>query len=212
MNYNTYLFDFDGTLVDSMPAYVSAVQKILDKYNIKYGDDLIKIITPLGGDGTAEYFQSIGVNESKEDILKMIGEYVYVEYLHNIETKKYVSETLEKLKGKGAQLSILTACPHVLLDPCLERLGIKKFFTNIWSSDDFKTSKTDVELYRIIADKLGKPAGEVIFFDDNLNALKTAKTAGFSVCGVFDEASGDCVEEIKNIADYYIYDFSEIKE
>ncbi len=212
MKYDTYLFDFDGTLVDSMPAYVSAVQKILDKYNIKYEDDIIRIITPLGSDGTAEYFRSIGVNETKEEILKMIGEYVYVEYMHNIEAKKDVVSTLEKLKETGTQLSILTACPHILLDPCLERLGIRELFTNIWSSDDFETSKNDVELYRIIAGKSGKPAGQIIFFDDNLNALKTAKTAGLNVCGVFDEASSDCINDIKAVADYYVYNISELFE
>ena len=48
MKYKTYLFDFDGTLVDSMPAYISVMLRILDENNIKYESDIIKIITPLG--------------------------------------------------------------------------------------------------------------------------------------------------------------------
>ena len=44
----TYLFDFDGTLVDSMPTYVSVMLRILDENNIKYSSDIVKIITPLG--------------------------------------------------------------------------------------------------------------------------------------------------------------------
>lgn len=52
----TYLFDFDGTLVDSMPTYVSAMLRILDENNITYGDDIVKIITPLGLGGAADYF------------------------------------------------------------------------------------------------------------------------------------------------------------
>ena len=35
MNFNTYLFDFDGTLVDSMPSYIAAMLRILDENNIK---------------------------------------------------------------------------------------------------------------------------------------------------------------------------------
>jgi beta-phosphoglucomutase-like phosphatase (HAD superfamily) len=50
----TYLFDFDGTLVDSMPTFISGVLKELDKNNCVYGEDIIKIITPLGFNGTAE--------------------------------------------------------------------------------------------------------------------------------------------------------------
>ena len=51
-----YLFDFDGTLVDSMPVYVSSMLRILDENNIKYSNDITKTITPLGVLGTAEYF------------------------------------------------------------------------------------------------------------------------------------------------------------
>ena len=32
----TYLFDFDGTLVDSMPTYITAMLRILDENNISY--------------------------------------------------------------------------------------------------------------------------------------------------------------------------------
>ena len=49
----TYLFDFDGTLVDSMPSYTAAMLRILDEEGISYGPDIIKIITPLGLNGTA---------------------------------------------------------------------------------------------------------------------------------------------------------------
>ena len=55
-----YLFDFDGTLVDSMPSFASVMLRVLDEYNIEYGNDIIKIITPLGYHGTAEYFRKLG--------------------------------------------------------------------------------------------------------------------------------------------------------
>ena len=42
----TFLFDFDGTLVDSMPSYVSVMLRILDEEGIPYGKDIVKIITP----------------------------------------------------------------------------------------------------------------------------------------------------------------------
>ena len=63
-----WLFDFDGTLVDSMGYWADAMVSMLDKYNIKYGDDIISIITPLGTKGTVKYFQSLGLDSSEEDI------------------------------------------------------------------------------------------------------------------------------------------------
>ena len=51
---NTYLFDFDGTLVDSMPTYAALMLNLLKEYNIPHTPDIIKTTTPLGYHGTAE--------------------------------------------------------------------------------------------------------------------------------------------------------------
>ena len=53
--YKYYLFDFDGTLVDSMPYYAKAMLQILDENGISYPEDIVKTITPLGYGGTADY-------------------------------------------------------------------------------------------------------------------------------------------------------------
>ena len=207
----TYLFDFDGTLVDSMPAYVSIMKRILDENNISYDKDLIKIITPLGFIKTAEYFsKELGLNVPIEELISTMGKMAINEYTYNIPAKSNVEMVLKKLKEEGVSLNVLTASPHLTLDPCLKRLGIYELFDNVWSCDDFNTTKADPEIYRMAAKKLGKNVEDVLFFDDNYNADKTAVDAGMKVCGVYDETSEEYVDEIKNICDYYIYDFSEI--
>ena len=210
MKYTTYLFDFDGTLVDSMPTYASLMLRILDENSISYGDDIVKIITPLGYHGTAEYFIKLGLNKSKEELVATMNAYAIEEYTHHIPAKENVIDVLKKLKEKGADLNVLTASPHSMLDVCLKRLGIYDIFTNVWSCDDFNTTKANPDIYKMAAEKLGKPISEILFLDDNYNADKTAKQAGMSVCGVYDSFSDEYVSDIKNITDHYIYDFSEL--
>lgn len=208
---NKYLFDFDGTLVDSMPTFIGMMKRILDENNISYGEDLIKIITPLGYKGTAIYFkEKLGIKLSLEEIAALMTKYAIEEYTQNIPAKNNVVKTLEALKSRGAGLNILTASPHFMLDPCLKRLDIYDIFDNVWSCDDFETSKADPNIYVMAAEKIGVPVGEVLFLDDNINADKTAKEAGMKVCGVYDESSADCEDEIRSVADYYIRDFSEL--
>ena len=175
-----------------------------------YEDDIVKIITPLGYAGTAKYFQQLGVPMSKDKMIKQMNEYIYEDYLYSIPEKSNVISTLETLKKNGADLNVLTASPHMVLDSCLKRLGIFDLFTNVWSCDDFSTTKANPEIYIKVAEKLGKPVGEILFLDDNYNADKTAKIAGMKVCGVFDKSSADYVDDIKTITDHYIYDFSEL--
>ncbi len=212
MKFKTYLFDFDGTLVDSMPSFISVILRILDENNIKYENDIVKTITPLGYLGTAKYFKELGVSLPEEELVSLMMQYAYNEYAHNIPAKANVITTLKKLKQQGADLNILTASPHLVLDVCLKRLEIFDIFTNVWSCDDFNTTKSDTKIYKMAADKIGKPVEEILFLDDNYNADKTAKSAGMTVCGVYDSSSDDYIRDIKSITDYYIYDFSELLE
>ncbi len=207
---NTYLFDFDGTLVDSMPTYVSAMLRILDENHITYGDDIVKIITPLGLGGAADYFFTLGITEPKPQLLQRMKDYMMDGYLYHIPAKSNVIPVLKELKAKGASLNVLTASPHDTLDPCLKRLGIFDIFDNVWSCEDFGTTKADPNIYVMAAEKMGKTVIEVLFLDDNLNADKTAKAAGMPVCGVYDPSSDEYTQQIKDATDFYIYDFAEL--
>ena len=209
-NIKTYLFDFDGTLVDSMPTYVSAMLRILDENGISYDKDIVKIITPLGLIGTAEYFVKLGIDKSKEEIILLMKEYMAEAYFYHIPAKNNVISVLKELKKKGCNLNVLAASPHITLDACLKRLGIYDLFTNVWSCDDFHTTKADPDIYRMAAEQIGESIENILFLDDNFNADKTAKLAGMLVCGVYDDSSKDYVDDIKGITDYYIYNFEEL--
>lgn len=206
----TFLFDFDGTLVDSMPTFVSVMLRILDERNIKYGEDIVKIITPLGYRGTAEYFCTLGVKESVDELVEIMNTYARYEYENNIPAKEGVEDTLRKMKAMGYSLNVLTASPHIALDPCLKRLGVFELFDRVWSCDDFATTKANPEIYKMAAERLGRAVGEVIFVDDNVNAVKTAKVVGMVSVGIFDESSADFVDEFKTVADGYALKFEEL--
>ena len=205
-----YLFDFDGTLVDSMPTFVNVMLTYLYNHNIKYNNDIVQIITPLGYEGCAKYFVSLGIKKQVVDVIKELKDLALYEYKYNILAKDNVISVLNELKSKNNSLNILTASPHTVLTPCLKRLGIYDLFDNVWSCDDFNTTKTDPEIYKKIANKLNVNINDIIFLDDNINGLKTAKNVGVTVCGVYDDTSRDYVVEIKSFVDKYIFNFNEL--
>lgn len=209
--YQYYLFDFDGTLVDSMPTFCSCMLRILDENHITYPADITKTITPLGLNGTATYFIDVmGVKMDKIDLMKLMGDYLMDAYLHTIPAKEFVIDALKELKSRGASLNVLTASPHMTLDPCMKRLGMWELFDNVWSCDDFHTTKADPGIYTQVAEKLGAAVEQILFLDDNLNADLTAKKAGMPVCGVYDDSSKDFIDQMKAANDYYIYNFKEL--
>ena len=208
----TYLFDFDGTLVDSMPTFVEAFTRILRRFDIPIPKDFVKTITPLGYGGATKHLLSLGVPISEEEAVREIGEFCIGAYVNEIVAKPNVKGTLEALKARGDSLHVLTASPHLTLDPCLKRVGLYDLFENVWSCEDFATTKADPAIYRMAAERIGKPVGDIIFLDDNLDADKTAKAAGMGVYAVFDESSREFADEMRAVTDRYITDFSELLE
>ncbi len=210
MDKKVFVFDLDGTLIDSMPTFERIMLATLDKYNVKYTPDVVNVLTPLGTEGILDYFRQVGITASREEILEFIFKQMADEYFNRIPLKPTVYDTLITLKNSGYSLNVLTASPHLTLDPCLKRLGVYDLFDNVYSSDDFNTSKSNPEIYKMLAKKLNVKESEMTFIDDNLTALKTAKSVGVKVYGVFDKSSISDKEEIISIADGYLLKLADI--
>ena len=206
-----HIFDLDGTLIDSMTHFPKANLRVLAEEGITPPENVVNIITPLGYRGAAEYFMTLGVKASApEEIMARVESYLIGDYTYNITLKPFVKEYAQKLKTEGCKLYVLTASPHSCTDPCLKRNGIFELFDVVWSSDDFEYTKAQVEIYKAAAERIGCSVEDIMFYDDNVTALETAKRAGLSVTGVCDPASDDYKERIINVSDRYVNTFEEL--
>ena len=115
-----YLFDFDGTLVDSMPTYASVMLRILREQNVPHNEGIIKIITPLGYKGTAEYYKTMGMKISVEECMaERRGEPTTYTEVHRC-SELCTGEILAELgMRKQAEGDVVTQ--DVILDTSIER-------------------------------------------------------------------------------------------
>ena len=194
------VFDFDGTLVDSMPTWGGKMLRILKEEGVSYPDNIIEIITPLGDAGAARYFQeTFGVTASMENLLSRMDAYALPKYRDEIPEKEGASDTLRALKARGHRLYVLTASPHRMLDPCLARLGLTPLFDGVFSCDDFSTTKANPEIYDRLCAHIGSKKENLVFFDDNFGACETAIKAGVPTVGVYDDSGKAAFDRLKSI-------------
>lgn len=205
------VFDFDGTLVDSMPTWGGKMIRILKEEGVSYPENIIEIIVPLGDAGAAQYFiETLKVSASMESLLYRMDAYALPKYQNEIPEKEGVSEVLRALKARGHRLFVLTASPHRMLDPCLARLGLTPLFDGVFSCDDFSTTKADPEIYDRLSAHIGSTKENLVFFDDNLGACKTAIRAGVQTVGVYDDSGKAAFDTLKTVASACVRSLSEI--
>lgn len=205
------VFDLDGTLVDSMPYFTKGILSIADEAGIKYGPELIRILTPLGYVGGAEYYvRELGVKDSVDNIVKTIGDRLVYEYSNNVMLKPGVGEYLRRLKDEGARLFVLTASPHLVTDVCLKRNGVYDLFETVWSVEDFRLTKSDTRLFYKVSEAIGCENNEIHYFDDSLVALGNAKKSDYITYGVYDAQTDEEVATMKREYDYYVGSFEEL--
>ena len=207
-----FVFDLDGTLVDSMPYFTKGMLSIADDAGIKYDENLIKILTPLGYTRGAEYYVDVlGVSGTAEEIYEKIQSRLVYEYSNNIVTKPYVKEYLKSLSERGARMFVLTASPHSVTDICLKKNGVFDLFERVWSVDDFSLSKSDTRIFFEVASTIGCEPQDVHYFDDSLIALENARKAGFITYGVYDAQTAEEISRMKNeLSDVLVMSFGDV--
>ena len=206
-----YIFDLDGTLVNSMPYYTKGTLSVLDDEGIPYEPELINVLTPLGYTKTAEYYiEKMGVKGTVEEIVERLKKKLVYEYTYNIKLKPFVGEYLRKLKAEGAQLYVLTASPHIVTDVCLQRNGVYDLFDEVWSVEDYGLSKSGTELFFKVAERVGWEMSDVHYFDDNTIAVINSHKAGFKVYGVLDIQPENEVEIVRQNCDVFVESFEQL--
>ncbi len=210
LNKKVYVFDLDGTLVDSMRPAVEIVLSLLDEKGISYPDDIVKTLTPLGYRGTAKYYaETLGVPMTSEEIFRWFIERLKIAYATQICLKEGARSALLALKERGVRMCVLTGSPHTFTDPCLLREGVFDLFEKVWSTEDFNLLKSDVRIYEEVAARLQVTTRDLLVIDDGLVVLRTAKKAGASTVGAYDSYSAT-EEELEKTADRWVKSLTEL--
>lgn len=202
------IFDMDGTLIDSMPVWRGLGKNFLLSHNITPPDDLRKMIAPLTMPQSAEYFQTLGVAGTVDEIVQALNDYMRAQYQTTIGLRADVEQYLQALQAFGVRCCVATATDEQLARLCLERLGLLGYFEFVASCETIGVGKTEPDIYHFSAERLGAQPCDIAVFEDAPYAAKTAKEAGYYVVGVYDPSAERHQASLKETIDEYITDYA----
>ena len=203
------IFDFDGTLLDSMFIWDTIGEDYLRTLGKEPHEDLKETFMTLTLEEAAEYYREhYKVTLSVTEIVDSINAMVEGIYRTKVTLKPGVTDYLRLLKERGVKMCVATVTDRYLVEDTLERLGILHYFSEIFTCAEVGYGKDKPIIYQKALEHLGTAKEETFVFEDSLFALETAKIDGFPTVGVYDMHESR-QEEMKRLADCYVRSFEE---
>ncbi len=204
------IFDYDGTIVDSMPMWLQASSNYVRSLGKVPAQDLDNRIKNLGlEEGAAVFRDEYGAVGTTEEIVEAVLDMVRDNYRYRIKPKAGVLEVLEDLKAAGVKMVVATASARDMIEICNEVNGLEEYFEAVFTCVEVGANKRKPDIYLEAAKFLGVKPEEALVFEDVHHAAKTACEAGFPVVGIYDDASFLEKDDIYAVSSLYIEDYSQ---
>ena len=204
------IFDFDGTLFDSMFIWDMVGEVYLRSLGKEPKPSMREDIRALSLYQSSCYFKKeYEIDLSVEEIMKGINKTVENFYIHEVQPKAGAVAFLKQLKQKGVATCIATASEHYQIEAALQRCHMEDLFDSIFTCTEVGYGKDEPIIFRKSMEHFDAERDNTIIFEDALHAVETAKKDGFKVAVVFD-SSEKRQTEIQQLGDFYITDFEQI--
>jgi HAD superfamily hydrolase (TIGR01662 family) len=174
-DYDAYLFDWDGTLAQTLEIWLKLMQSQLDKYGVQAADKEI-VLKAFGRveNGVVELGLPQGKLESFIAELKVLAPQKIAEAALYPD----VPEMLAVLKKQHKKLALITASFREVVDIVMTRHDLLETFDIVIAGEDAKVLKPDPEGLLLAAKHLGVDPRRSLMLGDSDKDLQAANNAG----------------------------------
>src|SRR6202163_1383202 len=185
----TVVFDLDGTLVDTAPDLINALNFVLDREGLP----LVPLHSARNmiGAGARRLIERglelEGRFASFEDVTRLTGDFIdyYAAHIADVSRPfEGLESALDDLDTLGYRFAVCTNKLEWLSKLLLDRLGLSSRFSAIWRADTFGIPKPDPAILRQTVLRAGGELSSSVMVGDAGPDIGVARRAGVPVIGV----------------------------
>ena len=176
------IFDWDGTLMDSIGLIVESMHVAGEAHGFTTTDEAVKDIIGLSLMHGIEILYPQASDTQKLAIQQSYAEY-YIPNSHRTPLFAPIENMLLTLKQQNKQLAVATGKKRKGLDRVLEASASHHYFTITRCADE-SSSKPDPQMLRDILDHTKQPISQAVFIGDSIYDIQMANRLGMTSIAV----------------------------
>ena len=184
MRFSGYIFDVEGTLVDSVQQNLLSLQESLADFGIEAPHEELQLYSGLDGNQTLQLVAPDLVEADRKRVLEAQGKLYERKYLASVKAFAGVREVFLALTGEGGRIALATDCKGATLRHYLSLLAADDLIDSVACGDDVEHGKPDPRLVGLALRKLQVPAAQAVVIGDTPYDAEAACGAGTASAGV----------------------------
>ncbi|KYG68730.1 phosphatase [Bdellovibrio bacteriovorus] len=175
-DHKALLFDFDGTVADTMGAHLKAWNIGLASYNLTLSKEQHQAWAGRPTRKIVEMLNEMHKVQIPADVFLKEKEVHYFSAINEIKEIKAVMDVI-KHYHRRLPMAIVTGSRRHPVETTLKHLGITQYFEHLICAEDYQNGKPAPDCFLLGAEKLGIDPAECLVFEDAHLGIEAARNA-----------------------------------
>ena len=189
-----FIFDLDGTLVNTDDIYVKVWDFIMKKYNLSIDDNFFKFF--IQGKNDILFLKTIFPNIKDTEIYKIsnLKDNLFIDYLKDYNEDIMINGAKKFIqKNKNRRMCIVTSCNKKAAEYILKKTNLDDYMQFLIASEDCNKHKPNKEPYERAINIL-QCSGNCTIFEDTNSGYKSAISVGnTNICLILNNKSSEFI-------------------
>jgi beta-phosphoglucomutase family hydrolase len=178
-DFRAYLFDCDGTIIDSMPLHYIAWKTALGEYGCTFDEDLFY---SWGGKPTDVIVSTLNQMQGLQMPVERVTKHKEELYFDLLPSLKPIPEVLEIIEAEQGRIpfAVVSGGRRSSVTRSLNVVGLLDRFETIVGADDYTHGKPAPDAFLLAAERLGIAPADCLVFEDTDLGIQAATAAGMA--------------------------------